>query len=81
MGVGIATVVLGLSAGCASTAQIDEIRAMAQEAKTVASQAQTTADQAARDAADAKSMADQANACCRDTNEKLDRMFKKSMHK
>ncbi len=81
VGVGIVAVVLGLSAGCASTAQIDEIKAMAQEAKTMAADAQATATQAASDAAAAKAGADQANACCRDTNEKLDRMFKKSMHK
>jgi uncharacterized protein HemX len=68
------TVALGLSAGCATTSQVDEAKAIAQEAKKAAMDAQAAASRAQKSA-------DQANACCQDTNQKLDRVFKKSMYK
>jgi murein lipoprotein len=60
--------------GCASTSQLDEVRATAEAAKRTAAEAKATADRAAADAAE-------ANRCCQDTNQKLDRVFKKSMYK
>ena len=75
-------------AGCASTSEMDKLRADVQ-------QAQATADQAAADAADAMTTAQQANstadaalttaeradATSRDTEARIDRMFKKAMYK
>ena len=67
--------------GCASTSDIDEVKAMAQQAQSDAQQAndaaakaQSTADQALQAAKDAQASADEAN-------EKVDRAFKKSMEK
>jgi hypothetical protein len=74
LGVSMLAVSLGLTAGCATTSQVEEAMAAAQEAKRAAADAQATANKAASDAA-------KANACCNDTNAKLDRMFKKSMYK
>ena len=49
-----------LLSGCVTTAELNEVRAIAEEALQ---------------------KAEQANSCCVDTNEKIDRMFKKSMYK
>ncbi len=79
---------LALSAGCASTTKIDEVRTMAEEANRAATQAGERAAVAERKAEEAKSAADAAmrkaqaaERCCEETNEKMDRMFKKSMSK
>lgn len=87
--------VVGLSAGCASTSELQEVRAMAEsaqldsdaagtnagEAKTAARSAQQTAEAAERKADQALQAANDANSCCEQNSEKLDRMFKKSMSK
>jgi murein lipoprotein len=69
---------LVLASGCATTKYVDDAKAQAMAAadaaKASAAQAQSTADAA-------KASADQANTCCTQTNEKIDRMFKKSMNK
>lgn len=70
-----------IGVGCATTSDLEQIRTTAQEAKTAAANAQSTADQASADAAAAMRAAEDANTCCQDTNEKIDRMFKKSMYK
>jgi murein lipoprotein len=81
------TAVLAL-AGCASTSQMEKLQADVQ-------QAQATADQAAADAAAAMAKADQADATAntalstaeraeatsKDTEARIDRMFKKAMYK
>lgn len=67
-------VVLALSAGCATTKQLNEVRAMAE-------QAQQTADEAKSMAADAASRADEANRHAMETDQKIDQMFKKTMMK
>ena len=79
---------LGLSAGCATTQQIDEARTAAQEAQRAAAQAEQRATAAERKADEAKSAADaamrkaqEAERCCVETNEKIDRMFKERMYK
>jgi hypothetical protein len=93
---------LALAGGCASTKDLDAVRAAADKAAAAAAKAQASADSAAAAAAKAqasadgarstadtakatsdaaKSSADAANACCRDTQTKIDRMFKKSMYK
>lgn len=90
-------VTLSIAGGCAtvSKAEFEAVRATADRAAadaaaarssadgaaTAAAKAQSTAD-AAQSAADAaKASAEEANACCRDTQTKIDRMFKKSMYK
>jgi len=67
IGVGMLGLALSLTAGCATTAQVEEAKAMAQDAKKAA--------------ADAQASAAKANACCNETNAKIDRMFEKSMRK
>lgn len=74
-------VIFALAAGCASTTQNDEIKAMAEaaqksadEAKKAAADAQNTANQALQTANEAKQESEQANS-------RIDRAFKKSMKK
>jgi murein lipoprotein len=76
--------------GCASVSkeELDAVKATASKAAADAAAAKSAADGAAAAAAQAqstadaaKSSADQANACCRDTQTKIDRMFKRSMYK
>lgn len=83
--------VLALSAGCASqqlTKDVAEAKALAEAANQAAESARSSADLALQKAEQAQNTADQAmqsaseaNACCQRTNEKIDRMFKKSMEK
>ena len=64
----------GVMAGCASNSQLEEIRVLAEESK-MASEA------AAVSAANAERMAEMAMQNSAETDEKIDRMFKKSMLK
>ncbi|PWV64387.1 alanine-zipper protein [Plasticicumulans acidivorans] len=59
--------VAALSVGCASTGDVEAVRAEAQKAQATANQALSTANE--------------AKAIATDTSEKLNRMFKKSMYK
>ena len=68
-------------AGCATTSDLDTLRTEVQKATATANQAASDAAAAKRDAAAAKSAAEAAADSARQTNEKLDRMFKKSMYK
>jgi uncharacterized lipoprotein YajG len=79
---------LVLISGCATTEQIEAIRATADRALSAANNAQSTADRAlsaansASDSArDARSAADAAMACCNDNSTKIDRMFEEAMQK
>ena len=74
----VASVGLG---GCATTSDLDALRAEVQKANATANQAAADAASAKRDAADAKTAAEAARDTSQDTNEKIDRMFKKSMYK
>jgi len=65
---------LGLLSGCATTAQLEEVRG-------IANQALTEARGASQAAADAKAAADAAQACCNETQQKLDRMFERTQLK
>lgn len=67
--------------GCATTSDVDALRADLQKANETASQAAADAASAKKDAAAAKTAAEEARDTAQDTNEKLDRMFKKSMYK
>jgi hypothetical protein len=79
---------LALSAGCATTGDVDGAKKMAQEAKQAADQANSTAMEAKNEAAAAKAAAEaaqraaeEAKAAAQMTNEKIDRAFKKSVQK
>lgn len=82
----VAAVALGT--GCATSQEVQDLRSMVEDAQTTATQASNAASnaQAAADAASARAdeamgAAVESNACCDATNEKIDRMFKKSMYK
>jgi len=60
--------------GCATTRDLDALKAQVEKA-------QATADQAAAAAAAASAKANSAQACCDANSEKMDRMFKQSMNK
>ena len=66
--------IAGLTVGCASTSDLAAVKKDADEAKAMASNALNTAN-------DAKSIAMEAKSISMATEEKLNRMFKKSMYK
>ncbi len=77
-----------LTAGCATTGEMEELRgtannalSTAQAAQQSASAAQTAADGVAATANEAKASADAAQSCCTETSDKIDRMFQRSMQK
>jgi murein lipoprotein len=84
---------LGLSAalmlgGCATTSEMDKLRADVQQANSAAASAQQTADAAMKEAAAARAAAERAEKAAMDakaaaeaTDAKIDNMFKKSMQK
>ena len=65
--VSLLALVAGLTVGCASTSDLAAVKKDADEAKAMARQAMDSANA--------------ANACCQANEEKLNRMFKKSMYK
>ncbi len=82
------SLLIGLMAGCATTGQLEEVRATANSALSEARAAGTKADEAMNNATSAMSAseqaqraADNAQACCNDTTDKLDRMFERAMRK
>lgn len=79
--VSVVALTLGLSVGCASRGDLESIRAEAQRAASIASQAQSTANAAQQTADEARNMAADAQACCQENQERIDRMFKRSMYK
>lgn len=74
IGIPALAVMLAVSAGCATTKQLDEVRAIAEDA-------QQTANEAKAMAADASASADEANRRTMETDQKIDEMFKKTMQK
>ena len=78
---GVMLVALAGATGCATNGDVDELRAEIAKVNGTASQAAADAAAAKADAAAARTAAEQAAASAEDTNEKLDRMFKKSMYK
>ena len=65
--------IAGLTVGCASTSDLQKVQNDANEAKAMASNALNTANNAMATASEAKSMS-------MATEEKINRMFKKSMY-
>jgi murein lipoprotein len=90
-GFGLMTVGLAaalLLGGCATTKDLDAVKAETQKASAAAASAQSTADQALREAQAARAAAERAEKAAMDakaaseaTNAKIDNMFKKSMQK
>ena len=73
-GLSVLAMCAALTVGCASNSSVKEVRAEAQRA-------QATANEAKAMASDALNAANSAQACCDATNEKIDRMFNRSMMK
>jgi murein lipoprotein len=71
---------VGLS-GCATTGDRDRLQAEVDAANAEATAARAEAAEAKAMAAEAVSIANEANATSADTEMKIDRMFKKAMHK
>ena len=72
--VSVLALVAGLTVGCASTSDLQKVQNDANEAKAMARQALDTANEA-------KSIAQDAKSVSMATEEKINRMFKKSMYK
>lgn len=70
----VLTLIAGLSVGCASTSDLAAVQKDANEAKGMARNAMDTANEA-------KSIAQDAKSVSMATEEKINRMFKKSMYK
>ena len=78
----IITAFIGLSMGCATTQQLEELKQQLETVESTASQANTKAERAQSDAdaamaavEESKTMADESQACCRANSEKINRMF------
>ena len=74
--------------GCATTSEVEKLRADVQAASSAAADAQRTADAAMKEAAAARAAAERAEKAAMDakaaseaTDAKIDNMFKKSMQK
>ena len=82
---GLAAMAAGLigMTGCASTgnADLDALRSQVEAASADAAAAKADAAAAKATAADALRTANEAKAMSQDTEERIDRMFKKAMHK
>ena len=76
----LAVSLLGL-VGCATNGDIEQLEGELARVNSAAEQAAADAASAKADAAAARSAAESAAQSAEDTNEKLDRMFKKSMYK
>lgn len=75
------TAFAALATGCASTAQLDEVRGIAEAAQRSADEAKQSAANAERTANAAKATADAAKASAEEANSKIDRAFQTSMQK
>jgi len=78
--VAVAGVFAGLS-GCATTGDLDALKAEVSQNKADIAAANKNADDAKAMAQEALSTANEAKSTADDTASKLDRMFKKSMYK
>jgi murein lipoprotein len=73
--------IAGLSIGCATTGDLQKVSDEAKRAQATANDAKSTATTALEEARGAKALASDANARSAATEEKINRMFKKSMYK
>lgn len=80
--------VFALAAGCATTAQLEEVRSVADQAQRTAAEAQraanaanSAAQTALAEAQAAKREAEASTRCCRDLEEKVERAFERGLRK
>ena len=78
---GLLVLAATLTAGCATTGQLDEVKKEAAAASAAAAAAQTAATAAQATAAQAQASASDANSCCQANTERLERAFKHSLRK
>ncbi len=71
----------GLAAGCASTGDLNSLRDDVQRALSQSGSAQNTANEALTTARRAEATASEAKAMAQATDERINRMFKRSMMK
>ncbi len=71
----------GVMTGCASTAEMSEVRMMAEQAMAMSKQAATQAESADMHAGEAMKAAQEAQTCCMKNSEKIDRAFERAMQK
>lgn len=76
----LASAFVGLS-GCATTGQVEELQTKINAVAADAAAAKSAADAANAKADSAVRVAEEANKRSIDTETKIDRMFKKAMHK
>lgn len=76
----MASAFIGLT-GCATTGQLEELQTKVNAVAADAAAAKAEAAAANAKASDAIRIADEANRRSMDTESKIDRMFKKAMHK
>jgi murein lipoprotein len=69
------------TAGCASSGDIQSMKDELSALRTEVEATRASADQASQEASEARRMAEAAQAQSMRTDEKIDRMFKKSMYK
>ncbi|MCP5423940.1 MAG: hypothetical protein H6970_02560 [Gammaproteobacteria bacterium] len=81
MRLAVFVLVAGLGAGCATTSDLEEVRAEARQAQATANDAKSTADSALATATEARSAANEAMSCCQANTERLNRVFRRSMYK
>jgi murein lipoprotein len=81
MATGAMVVALAGATGCATNGDLEMLQARVDKIGTTADKAAADASAAKRDAAAAKTAAEEARDAANATNEKLDRMYKKSMQK
>ena len=84
----ILALAIGVLGGCATTEQINQIKAMAEQAQSTATNAAQRADNALATANDALNTARRAESaaaaamkCCQENSSKIERMFEKAMAK
>jgi len=84
----ILVLALGLVAGCATTEQLAQVKAIAESAQSAANSAGQRADSAAATANQALEAANRAEStaqsaldCCNQNTSRLDKMFEKAMKK
>ena len=79
--ISVAILTTGLITGCATSSDIDNLQSQIDDLNGKVSSAETSAADAAASAKAAEDAANRAASSAEDTNNKLDRMFKKSMQK
>lgn len=78
---GLSALAAVLLSGCATTGQLEEVRAMAAAAQDSAAKAEQSAASAQATADRAEASAQDANSCCAANSERIERAFQKALRK